>query len=165
VQDTPSSDVAAEIVATMEQLVRRLRRLSADETAHLSVTPAQARAIRVLGHNGGPIRVKDLALQLGILPRSATSVLDALEAAGLVERRPDRRDRRGVIVDLTADGQAMASLLTTQANSSLTRRIHDELTLEEQADLHDVLHRLARDWPRPDHVGTDRRRPLPFGLQ
>lgn len=114
---------------------------------------------------GSPIRAEELAVQLGILPRSATSVLDALEAAGLVQRRPDRRDRRGVIVDLTADGQEMAALLTSRANTSLTRRIQDELTAQEQADLHDVLHRLAHDWPGPDDLGTDRRRPPPFGPQ
>ena len=70
-----------------------------------------------------------------------------------------------MIVDLTADGQEMAALLTSRANSSLTRRIQDELTAQEQADLHDALHRLPHDWPGPDDLGTDRRRPPPFGPQ
>lgn len=148
----------------MEQLIRRLRRLTADETAHLSVTPGQARALRVLGHADGPIRIKQLATQLGILPRSATSVLDALEAAGLVNRRPDRRDRRGVIVDLTAAGQDMARQLTTQANSPLVQRIQQQLTLDQQHDLLDTLQHVATDWPPPADLGADRRRPPTFGL-
>lgn len=160
----PAEDPAAEIVAAMEQLVRRLRRLTADETAHLSVTPAQARALRVLGHADGPIRVKDLAMQLGILPRSATSVLDTLEMAGLIRRRPDRRDRRGVIVDLTAAGQALAQQLSTHANSPLVQQIHQQLPPAQQRLLLDTLRQLAKDWPPPAATGTDRRQPPAFGL-
>jgi DNA-binding MarR family transcriptional regulator len=52
------------------------------------------------------MRLSDLADRLHIAPRSATTVVDALEDAGLVERTPDPADRRAVRIVLTAAGWA-----------------------------------------------------------
>jgi DNA-binding MarR family transcriptional regulator len=48
-----------------------------------------------------------------------TNRIDRLTEAGLVHREPDPRDRRGVLVTLTADGKArvdaaLADLLTSE---------------------------------------------------
>ncbi len=43
-----------------------------------------------------------------ISPAGMTGRLDRLEAAGLVVRRPDPDDRRGSLVELTAEGHAKA---------------------------------------------------------
>ncbi|MDD0859754.1 MarR family transcriptional regulator [Arthrobacter alpinus] len=43
----------------------------------------------------GDVRLKDLAERLRIAPRSATEVVDQLEAKGLVRREADPSDRRG----------------------------------------------------------------------
>ena len=43
-----------------------------------------------------------------ISPAGMTNRLDRLEAAGLIERRPDPADRRGTLVQLTALGQTTA---------------------------------------------------------
>ena len=51
------------------------------------------------------VRISHLADHLGIAPRSATEVADALETAGLVERAPDPTDRRAVLLTLTDKGR------------------------------------------------------------
>ena len=51
-----------------------------------------------------PMRLSELSDRLHIAPRSATEVVDALEARGLVERRPDPSDRRATLVELTEHG-------------------------------------------------------------
>ena len=51
---------------------------------------------------------KDLARSSLITSGAMTSRLDRLERAGLVERRPDPADRRGVLVRLTGQGQRLA---------------------------------------------------------
>ncbi|MFB0835763.1 MarR family winged helix-turn-helix transcriptional regulator [Arthrobacter halodurans] len=56
---------------------------------------------------GTPLRLSELAERLRIAPRSATEVVDQLEARGLVARAPDPRDRRATLVSLTAEGRAL----------------------------------------------------------
>ena len=81
----------------------RLRKNERKELAPFGLTFAQARALRVLV-DGGPMRIGDLADRLEIVPRSATTRVDDLEAAGLVTRRTDPDDRRSVIVVATEAG-------------------------------------------------------------
>ena len=67
-----------------ELLVRsswRLRRGAAKELAPLGVTFGQARALRVLAASE-PMRMADLAASLEIVPRSLTTMIDSLVAAG-----------------------------------------------------------------------------------
>src|ERR1700755_3490832 len=71
------------------------------------VTPSQVRAIRVLDAHGG-VRSKELAEHLRIAPRSATEVVDALEAKGLVSRSTDPTDRRATLVALTDRGRELS---------------------------------------------------------
>ena len=49
----------------------------------------------------------ELADHLGIAPRSVTTVIDALEQAGLVRREVDPRNRRAIRLYLTDSGQAV----------------------------------------------------------
>lgn len=51
---------------------------------------------------------RDLARSALITSGAMTSRLDRLERAGLVERRPDPSDRRGVLVHLTGQGERLA---------------------------------------------------------
>jgi DNA-binding MarR family transcriptional regulator len=53
----------------------------------------------------------DLADRLGIVPRSATTLVDALEAVGLVRRAEDPGSRRSVLVQPTAEGLAVQDRL------------------------------------------------------
>src|SRR5918994_914384 len=51
---------------------------------------------------------RDLAQSSLITSGAMTSRLDRLERAGLIERRPDPGDRRGVLVRLTEQGERLA---------------------------------------------------------
>lgn len=84
-------------------VAKRLRHASSAALERWDITPAQARALRVLaGH--GEMRLNHLSEHLRIAPRSTTEVVDALEERGLVERHPDPTDRRAVLAALTAHG-------------------------------------------------------------
>lgn len=61
---------------------------------------------RMSGDSG--VNPKDLSGSALITSGAMTSRLDRLESAGLVERRPDPSDRRGVQVHLTAAGRRTA---------------------------------------------------------
>ncbi|HYZ24048.1 MAG TPA: MarR family transcriptional regulator, partial [Rhodopila sp.] len=51
-----------------------------------------------------PMRQKDLAAALVLDGSSVVRLLDALEAAGLIERRPESTDRRAKIIAVTGRG-------------------------------------------------------------
>jgi DNA-binding MarR family transcriptional regulator len=59
-----------------------------------------------------------------------TNRIDRLAAAGLVRRRPDPEDRRGVLVTLTDAGR----ILVDSAFTDLLRREHDLLAGLPDAD-------------------------------
>jgi len=88
-------------------LTRRLRRAQAQQLAPLGLTPAQERALRLIARNEEPPRMTELADRLGIVPRSLTTVIDALEQAGLVRREIDPRNRRAILLRLTERGAAV----------------------------------------------------------
>ncbi|MET7768823.1 MarR family transcriptional regulator [Nocardia sp. NPDC005366] len=86
---------------------KRIRRNQMTRLTPLGLTPAQARALRTIGHASQPLHMAALAERLDIVPRSATTVVDALEAAGLVSRTPDPGNRRSTLVTPTDAGTAV----------------------------------------------------------
>ena len=80
-------------------LVRRLRKVHTEGQLTLTETSALARLDR-----GGPTTAAALAKCEQISPQSMGTTLAALEARGLVERRPDADDGRRAVVTLTGAG-------------------------------------------------------------
>jgi DNA-binding MarR family transcriptional regulator len=106
------------------------------ELGPIGLTGAQARVVRYLDGLGHPARMADIAAALEVVPRTATSVVDDLEASKLVTRAIDPRDRRSILVSLTEEGarlldriaqarrrtaEATFSLLSPQERGELTR--------------------------------------------
>src|ERR1700680_4311222 len=58
-----------------------------------------------------PMPHREAALQLGDDPSNITALADALEAKGLVERRPDASDRRVKTLARTAEGERLVRAL------------------------------------------------------
>ncbi|HWD81240.1 MAG TPA: MarR family transcriptional regulator [Kribbella sp.] len=138
-----STDAAEQISALLDGIVRRQRRASREGFGE-SVTHGQFRVLRTLDSAAQPIRLSELAARLGIVPRSATSVVDDLEAAGLVARRPDPHDRRATLVDLTPDGRQILTTLREKRRDVMAGQLA-RLTPAEQQTLAALLHRLAED--------------------
>jgi DNA-binding MarR family transcriptional regulator len=88
----------------LQRLTRRLRRAHAERLVPFGLTPAQERALRMITRSEEPLRMTDLADHLGIVPRSLTTVIDALEEAGLVRREIDPHNRRAIRLHLTDRG-------------------------------------------------------------
>ena len=91
----------------LHRLTRRLRRAQAERLAPLGLTPAQERALRMITRSEEPLLMAELADHLGIVPRSVTTVVDALEEAGLVRREIDPHNRRAIRLHLTDRGVAV----------------------------------------------------------
>ena len=64
-----------------------------------------------------PMRV--LGSRLQVHQTSVTNAVDRLEAAGLVVRRPHPDDRRSTLVEITAEGTALAEKATVALNEDV----------------------------------------------
>ena len=138
-----SDDAAEQIAALLDGIVRRQRRASREGFGD-SVTHGQFRVLRTLDHADRELRLSELASQLGIVPRSATSVVDDLEAAGLLARRPDPNDRRATLVSLTPAGTQILTTLRRKRREVMANQL-SRLTSAEQQTLIQLLQRLAED--------------------
>jgi DNA-binding MarR family transcriptional regulator len=136
-------DTAEQIAALLDGIVRRQRRASKENLGG-TVTHGQFRVLRTLDSAGRALRLSELANQLGIVPRSATSVVDDLEAAGLVARNPDPDDRRATLVDLTPAGTKVLTTVRRHRRDTM-RTLIERLNTSEQSDLLRLLTRLSDD--------------------
>ena len=141
------ADLTAQLGELLTCTSWRLRRGAREELAPLGLTFAQARVLRILAQ--GDVRIGDLAARLEIAPRSATSMIDGLESAGLVERRADPQDRRSVLVGLTGDGTALLERLGA-ARRAGAEALFGRLTPAEQRTLARLLARLVGHGSDPE---------------
>jgi DNA-binding MarR family transcriptional regulator len=92
-------EVARALRVSIGLLLRRLRQAPADGELTLPESSALMRLDR-----GGPATSSALARLEQISPQSMGATLSALEARGLVERRPDPADGRRVVMSLSEAG-------------------------------------------------------------
>jgi DNA-binding MarR family transcriptional regulator len=81
-------------------VTRQMRRAFQRQLEGSSLTQAQGRALVYVSLHEG-VRQVELAELLEVQPITLARLLDQLEEAGLVERRPDSADRRAYQVFLT----------------------------------------------------------------
>jgi len=119
-------------------LARRVRREHMESLATWDVTPSQARALRVLASREEGMRPSALADELRIAPRSATDVVDGLEARGWVVRAADPTDRRATVLSLTPDGRELVERIEGVRRLA-SERVLDVLTDAQRRTLHEIL--------------------------
>lgn len=128
----------------LHRLTKRLRRAQAERLAPFGLTPAQERALRMITRSEEPPRMAELADHLGIVPRSVTTVVDALEEAGLVRRETDPHNRRAIRLYLTDRGLAVRDDMRA-ARRRAAEDLFAPLTAEDRKALGDLLSRLDPD--------------------
>ena len=128
----------------LQRLTRRLRRAQADRLAPLGLTPAQERALRIVTRSEEPLRMAELADRLGIVPRSVTTVIDALEQAGLVRRETDPRNRRAIRLHLTDRGRAVRDDMR-EARRRAAEDLFAPMSAEDRKALAELLSLLDED--------------------
>jgi DNA-binding MarR family transcriptional regulator len=114
----------------------------------------------------GSLRMGDLAAQLGVAAHTVTDLVDGLEKAGLLTRRPDPRDRRAALLALSPSARARWEQVR-----ALRREICDEvlapLDAAERRQLLALLQRLKEGLLREATVrpwwDSEVRHPSPGG--
>jgi len=80
------------------------------ERGHVSA--AQHHALTIIDRHGETGRVLDVSAEIGITVGAASKLVDRLERAGLVERRPHPTDGRSSYIALTALGASSLQAAT-----------------------------------------------------
>jgi DNA-binding MarR family transcriptional regulator len=126
--------IASELRAVLGALVRRLRDENRLPLAHGAVLARLDRE--------GPKCVSDLALAERVRPQSMAQTVADLEAVGYVARRPDQRDRRRAIVELTEAGDSALTEDRRVREGWLAKAISEDLSPKQQAVLRDAAELL-----------------------
>jgi DNA-binding MarR family transcriptional regulator len=141
-QDTNVDQIAAALRVSIGLLVRKLRQVPVEGGLTLSETSALARLDR-----GGPTTPGELAKQEQISPQSMGATLAALEARGLIERRPDPADGRRVVMSITDAGLKLLRSRRNAKVQQLARALDAQFTpaeLEQLAAAAPLLERLGQ---------------------
>ncbi|MBI9114915.1 MarR family winged helix-turn-helix transcriptional regulator [Sanguibacter suaedae] len=136
----PDAVTGAEFVALLHQALRQVRRAAQERLEPTGTTPGQHRMLRALDRAGAPVRLRELARVLDVVPRSVTSKVDDAELAGLVRRSADPADGRATLVELTPRGREVLG----QANAWRSARAGDLLAGLDPAERQDLLRLLRR---------------------
>ncbi|HEY2696205.1 MAG TPA: MarR family transcriptional regulator [Pseudonocardiaceae bacterium] len=139
-EDQHHQDRDDTLAEAVRSVAHQLRRISVESLARWEVSPSQSRALRVVTRHGA-IRLTELSEHLHIAPRSATEVVDDLQAKGLVERRPDPQDRRATLVVVTEHGIEIGQAIRT-AQGAETERLFDRLSATDRDHLARILRKL-----------------------
>lgn len=142
-RDTTTSQVVeatvlSELAPRMMAVFVWLARYYDSRFEELGLTAASARALLQLDP-AAPMPTKVLAERLSCDPSNVTAFVDRLEAAGLIERRVDRKDRRIKTLAITAEGRRMRERMTRLM--SVDTPPLQALTTTEQRTLLDLVNK------------------------
>ena len=153
-RERPDLDVGPfEVLSRLTRLARHLDRARRTAFAQHDLEVGEFDVLAALRRAGDPYVLSpgQLLSQTLVTSGTMTNRIDRLEARGLVQRRPDPNDRRGVHVRLTAQGKqrgdaALADLLDRE------RELLAGLSAKQQDALSVLLRQLVIPFESEDSV-------------
>jgi DNA-binding MarR family transcriptional regulator len=142
---TPAVDDTAAIAARLRLSATRLARQLRQETS-AGLTPSQLSALATVERHG-PLTLGALADHERVAPPSITKLVAKLEAADLVQRELDGKDRRVAWVSITSAGHRRLSTIRQRKNAWLAGRLAhlDDDQRRRVADALDALDELTAE--------------------
>ena len=140
----PSIDTGPlEVTGRLSRIGPLLARRQEAVFSRFGVNRGEVGALSALRVAGPPHRLSPTRLGRGLMLSSAgvTSRIDRLERRGLVRRLPDPDDRRGVIVELTDEGEKLVDEAVAAVAAS-DRQLLARLDADEVGQLQGLLKKL-----------------------
>jgi len=101
-----AADQPGDLHVKIMRVARAHRTLAASLLSQVGLHPGQEALLMELWDHDGRTQA-DLAVSLGVEPPTVTKMLQRMEHAELVDRRPDATDRRAIRVYLTPKGRRL----------------------------------------------------------
>jgi DNA-binding MarR family transcriptional regulator len=138
----PSRQDVGALASVVARLRRVLRASVRSDYAWERLPMAQVEILQRLSEEPG-LRISDLAARHRLAINTVSNLIQQMVVAGLVERRPDRADRRAVEVTLTPAGrQELAAWL--EANNRRLAHAMDRLSDRDQRAIAAAVPSLSR---------------------
>jgi DNA-binding MarR family transcriptional regulator len=138
--------LSARVLQALRKTIHVHRQLMVKTLAERGTHPGEAVCLRVLAQHDG-MSQRDLANMLYLSRPRVTTMLQALEKAGTVVRRPDETDQRLTRVYLTAQGHRLEEDLRSLMVEFINRTI-GTMTVGDRTDLERLLEELAANTSR-----------------
>lgn len=143
-----------QVLSRVSRLTRHLERARRQAFARSKLESWEFDVLAALRRAGSPYMLspKQLLQQTLVSSGTMTNRIDRLVSAGLVERRMDPRDGRGILVEMTPSG-------LTRVDAAITRLVDAEaellssLTTADRARLAGLLRKLSVDFDGESRSG------------
>lgn len=129
------------VALLLSQLGAHVSGRFAERLAELDLSPTQVGVLRIVGQQPG-LNQQELARRLGAAPSRVVTLVDDLEARGLVQRRRKDTDRRHYALEI-APGAEERMAAVRAAVWAHDAEITQPLTAQEVTELHALLSRVA----------------------
>lgn len=139
----PRPELAAQLASELRTFIVKLRRRLREQANSGDFTPSQIAVLTRLEREGAGT-VSSLARAEGMRPQSMGAVIAQLEAAGVLDGKPDPADGRQTLWSLTEACARQLREGRAVRQDWLTRTIQARLAADEQEELAAVLHLLQR---------------------
>lgn len=143
-KERPDLDVSPMgLIGRTTRLANYLRKAIGETFAEFGLQPGEFDVLATLRRSGTPYQLSptDLFRSMMVSSGTMTNRIDRLETAGLVERMPDERDRRGTLIHLTDKGFDLIEAAVT-AHVANEHRLLTVLNKAEQENLSKLLRKL-----------------------
>ena len=104
----------------------------------------KARILGMLKENG-PMTQKSLQEEAEIRSSSISELLKKMEEHGMVTRKPDPNDQRGLVVEITDKGTEIANEIRKEKGEK-AHKFFGALTPEEQEQFANMLDKIQDSW-------------------
>jgi DNA-binding MarR family transcriptional regulator len=115
-------------------------RFWSQKVAALNVTATQAMVLRFL-FDRDEVNSSELGSRTELDSATLTGILDRLEAAGIIERRPNPTDRRAIHIHLTGKGRGAAKEISRLVGTANTEFL-GSLNASEEKELRRLLDKV-----------------------
>jgi DNA-binding MarR family transcriptional regulator len=144
-QERPDWDVSPiGVIGRISRLARYFESEISHNLAPFGITADEYDVLATLRRSGKPyaLNPRDLLKTMMVTSATVTHRIDKLEKRGLIQRKPDPTDRRGVLVQLTREGKR---LLDRAGEAHIAREMEmiGSLTKKEREQLTALLRRLS----------------------
>lgn len=143
-KERPDLDVSPMgLIGRTTRLANYLRKAIGATFAEFGLQPGEFDVLATLRRSGAPYQLSPTELFKSMMVSSGTMTnrIDRLEAAALVERVPDERDRRGTLIHLTDQGFELIEAAVT-AHVANEHRILNGLSKTDRKELSRLLRKL-----------------------
>ena len=120
---TSPTDCLYYLISRATLVITMALRKALAEAGVEAVKPAYLGALMILWREDG-LRASVLGRRAGLEPSSVTGLVDRMEGASLVERRPDPSDRRAQTIWLTEQGREMEGRVLGAVDGLLAELTH-----------------------------------------